>query len=104
MSLEDRRLREEVDLPAVNELLRQSLGPYLGSGLYPHFLYYSTDLNPATVREVESLLNGSSEGFDSWIEAVMSGHHEMSTFDHVVMEERTSVDTRPKRHLRLVGI
>ena len=33
--------------PSLNKLLSSSVGPYLGAGVVPHYMFFATDLNPA---------------------------------------------------------
>ena len=67
---------------SLNELLEGSLGAYLGCGMYPHFLYFLSELNPSDgpTRGRDppkasgplpdwwcSLLAGNYDEFDSWM-------------------------------------
>ena len=72
---------------ALNSMLSASLGPYIGSGLYPHYRFYPTDLNPAdgptpgkppplATRPLpewwDDLCCGRFEGFDDWMRSLPS--------------------------------
>ncbi|CAE7812321.1 unnamed protein product, partial [Symbiodinium sp. KB8] len=50
---------------ALNVLLESSLGPYLGCGMYPHFLYYLSEFNPS-----DGPTRGEFAEFDAWMAKV----------------------------------
>ncbi|CAE7490951.1 unnamed protein product [Symbiodinium necroappetens] len=82
---------------ALNDMLEASLGPYLGCGLYPHFMYYLSELNPSDgpTRGRDpplplgplpdwwsQLADGLTEPFDAWMLKVGAARPGFS-FDHL---------------------
>ena len=88
---------------ALNSLLESSLGPYLGCGVYPHFLYFLSEFNPsdgptrgrpppaacgALPSWWEELCSGNTGPFDKWLAAV-GGSREGFNFDHIAKRPPT---------------
>ncbi|CAE7810168.1 unnamed protein product, partial [Symbiodinium sp. KB8] len=82
---------------ALNVLLESSLGPYLGCGMYPHFLYYLSEFNPSDgptrgrdppapsgpmPQWWQSLAAGEFAEFDAWMAKVGALRSGLS-FDHL---------------------
>ena len=82
---------------SLNSLLEASLGPYLGCGVYPHFLYFLSEFNPSdgpTRGRAPPTANGSLPGwwrdlcsgntgpFDDWM-ARVGATRPSFCFDHI---------------------
>ena len=82
---------------SLNSLLEASLGPYLGCGVYPHFLYYLSEFNPSDGPTRgrapptacgslpgwwRDLCAGSTGPFDDWMVRVGASRPSFC-FDHI---------------------
>ena len=63
----------------LNRLLCASMGPYLGAGMYPHFMYFETSRNPADGPTRGKPPPIPSEGLPAWWSSALAG--DFDSFD-----------------------